>query len=78
MMDVERSENQAALMLVSERGVDAPHGLRYLAASGAESVNARGGTVRPGTARHVLVKREPGTGRPGQTGTAVWQRAAAT
>jgi len=42
-----------------------------LAASGAERVNARGGTVRPGTAGRVLAKREPGTGILGKTGTAV-------
>jgi len=49
----------------------------HLAASGAESINARGETVRPGTAGRVPLKREPGIGQPGQTGTAARQRAAA-
>jgi len=45
-----------------------PHGrlsglrLLFPAASGAESLNARGGTVRPGTAGRVPVNREPGAG----------------
>ena len=64
MIDVGSSESQAASVLC-------------LAASGAESLNARREAVRPSTAGHVLVKREPGTGKPGQTGTAVWQQAAA-
>jgi hypothetical protein len=45
MLDAKSSENQAA----------------YLAASGVERLNARGGTLRPGLARRVPVKREPGT-----------------
>ena len=61
MLDANSSENQAA----------------RLDPSGAESLNARGGTVRPGLAGRVLVKREPGTrSSQGQTGTAVWQRTA--
>jgi putative transposase len=55
--------------LVIDRDVNAARNLLKLAASGAESVNARGGAVRPGTAGHVPVKREPGTGQPGKTGT---------
>jgi hypothetical protein len=78
MVNVRSSENQAASVLLPDRDVNATRGLLYLADSGAESINARGGAVRPGTVRRVLVKREPGTGKLGQTGTVVWQRTAAT
>jgi putative transposase len=50
---------------------------KYLAASGAESLNACGGTVRPRPARHVPAKQEPGTPNGGKTGTAASQGAAA-
>jgi putative transposase len=59
-----------------DRDVNAARNLLNLAASGAESLNAREGTVRPGEAGHVPVKREPGTGPPGKTGTATGQPAA--
>lgn len=78
MVYVKSSESQAALALLPIMAVNAARGLLwYLAGSGPESLNARGGIVRPGPARHVPVKREPGAGKPGQTGTAAWQRAAA-
>ena len=57
--------------------VTPPRNLLDLAASGAESQNARGGTVRPGIAGHVPVNREPGAADAGKTGTAAWQQAAA-
>ncbi len=51
--------------------------LLNLAASGAESLNACGGTVRPGLAGPVPVNQEPGTAHAGQTGTASEQPLAA-
>jgi putative transposase len=63
--------------LVLDRDVNAAANLLNLAASGAESINACGGTVRPGLAGRVLVKQEPGTAQAGQTGTAAGQPAAA-
>jgi putative transposase len=60
-----------------DRDVNAARNLLQLAASGAERVNARGGTVRPRPARQVPGKREPGTVQTGQTGTAVPQGSAA-
>jgi putative transposase len=63
--------------LVLDRDLNAARNLLKLAASGAESRNARGGTVRPRPARHVPVKREPGTPHGGKTGTAARQQAAA-
>ena len=54
--------------LVLDRDVNAARNLLKLAASGAERVNACGGTVRPGPAGRVPVKQEPGPGngvRPG-------------
>jgi len=54
--------------LVMDRDVNAARNLLKLAASGAESLNARGGAVRPGTAGRAPQKREPGApygGRPG-------------
>jgi putative transposase len=60
-----------------DRDVNAARNLLKLAASGAESRNACGGTVRPGHAGHVPVKQEPGTAQAGQTGTAVPQGTAA-
>jgi putative transposase len=63
--------------LALDRDVNAAVNLLKLAASGAESLNACGGTVRPGLAGHVPVKQEPGTSDEGQTGTAAGQPAAA-
>jgi putative transposase len=63
--------------LVLDRDVNAARNLLKLAASGAERVNACGGTVRPGVARHVPVNQEPGTASAGKTGTATRQREAA-
>ncbi|HEX7160227.1 MAG TPA: RNA-guided endonuclease TnpB family protein, partial [Trebonia sp.] len=47
--------------LVTDRDVNAARNLLSLAASGAESLNAREGTVRPGTAGHAPPNLEPGT-----------------
>jgi putative transposase len=55
--------------LILDRDVNAARNLLYLAASGAERVNACGGTVRPRPARQVPVKQEPGTAHAGKTGT---------
>jgi putative transposase len=63
--------------LVMDRDVNAARNLLSLAASGADRVNACGGTVRPRPARHVPVKQEPGTANAGKTGTAFRQRQAA-
>jgi hypothetical protein len=49
-----------------DRDVNAARNLLKLAASGAESRNACGGTVRPDPARHVPLKQEPGTPHGGQ------------
>ena len=56
--------------LVTDRDVNAARNLLFLAASGAESLNACGKTVRPRTARHVPEKQEPGTRQRDKTGTA--------
>jgi putative transposase len=63
--------------LVTGRDINAAANLLNLAASGAESLNACGGTVRPGQAGHVPVNQEPGTAQAGQTGTASGQPLAA-
>ncbi len=63
--------------LAIDRDENAARNLLNLAASGAESINARGGTLRPGLAGHVPVKQEPGTAPAGQTGTASGQPQAA-
>ena len=63
--------------LAEDRDVNAARNLLQLAASGAESQNAGGVTVRPGLAGHVAVKPEPGTARAGKTGTAPRQQGAA-
>ena len=62
--------------LVMDRDVNAARNLLGLAASGAESINACGGTVRPGLAALVPAKQEPGTSDEDQTGTAFRQREA--
>ena len=59
------------------RDVNAASNLVHLAASGAESLNACRGTVRPGTAGHDPVKQEPGTAHAGKAGTAARQKATA-
>jgi len=63
--------------LVIDRDVNAAANLLQLAASGAERINACGGTVRPGLAGHVPVNQEPGAAPAGKTGTAARQQAAA-
>jgi putative transposase len=63
--------------LTEDRDVNAARNLLKLAASGAERLNARGGTVRPSPARRVPVKREPGTAKAGKTRTAPRQQGAA-
>jgi putative transposase len=63
--------------LVLDRDVNAARNLLKLAASGAESGNACGGTIRPGPAGRVPAKQEPGTTKTGKTGTAARQQAAA-
>ena len=63
--------------LVEDRDVNAARNLLSLAASGAERLNAREGTVRPGTAGHAPPNLEPGTPPGGKTGTAAPQGAAA-
>ena len=60
-----------------DRDVNAARNLLSLAASGAESLNARRAEVRPGPAGHTVMKREPGTANAGQTGTAAPQGTAA-
>jgi putative transposase len=64
--------------LVMDRDLNAARNLLSLAASGAESQNARGAAVRPGLAGHAVMKRELGRpARRGKTGTAVSQGTAA-
>ena len=64
--------------LVVDRDVNAARNLLKLAASGAESLNAKGGTVRPGLAGRVPTNLEPGTQKWGKTGTASGQPLAAS
>ena len=73
----ERTYVCAACGLVLDRDVNAAVNLLKLAASGAESINACGGTVRPSVAGRVPVKQEPGTAHAGQAGTASGQPLAA-
>jgi putative transposase len=47
--------------MVLDRDVNAARNLLHLAASGAERLNACGGTVGPGTVGHVPSNQEPGT-----------------
>jgi putative transposase len=54
--------------LVLDRDVNAARNLLGLAASGAERLNACGGTIRSGTAGHVPLQ-EPGTTHTGKAGT---------
>jgi putative transposase len=62
---------------VEDRDVNAARNLLSLAASGAESLNARRAAVRPGPAGHAVLKREPGTPHGDKTGTAAPQGTAA-
>src|SRR5215472_18599545 len=73
----ERTYVCTACGLVLDRDVNAAANLLKLAASGAESLNACGGTIRPGAAGHVPVKQEPGAALAGRTGTASGQPLAA-
>jgi putative transposase len=73
----ERTFACEACGLVLDRDVNAAHNLLGLAASGAESENACGGTVRPGLAGRVPVNQEPGTAYAGKTGTVPRQRGTA-
>ena len=52
-----------------DRDINAARNLLDLAASGAERLNACGGTVRPGSAGHVPMNQEPGAAHAGKTGT---------
>ena len=54
--------------LATGRDINAAANLLNLAASGAESLNACGETVRPGLAGHVPLNQEPGTAPADQTG----------
>jgi putative transposase len=73
----ERTYRCNACGLVEDRDVNAARNLLKLAASGAESLNARGGVVRPRTARRAPPNLEPGTPPGDETGTAARQQAAA-
>lgn len=63
--------------IIIDRDINAARNLLSLAASGAERLNACGGTIRPGPAGHVPMKQEPGTAPAAKTGTAAGQLAAA-
>jgi putative transposase len=73
----ERTYTCAACGLVTDRDVNAARNLLNLAASGAESLNAREGVLRPRSARHAPLNLEPGTPPGGKTGTAAPQGTAA-
>jgi putative transposase len=73
----ERTYQCAVCGLVLDRDINAARNLLNLAASGAERVNACGGTVRPGHAGQAPMKQEPSTAHADQTGTAARQQAAA-
>jgi putative transposase len=60
-----------------DRDVNAARNLLKLAASGAERVNACGGTVRPGLAGRVPAKEEPGTRKRDKTWTVPRQQGTA-
>ena len=63
--------------LAIDRDVNAARNLLKLAASGAERINACGGTVRSGVAGRVPARQEPGTEFAGETGAASGQPLAA-
>jgi transposase len=65
----ERTFACEACGLVLDRDQNAARNLLGLAASGAESENACGGTVRPSPAGRVSANQEPGTAHKGKTGT---------
>jgi putative transposase len=69
----ERTYRCDACGLVVDRDVNAARNLLKLAASGAERINACGGTVRPGAAGRVPVKQAPGAVFTGETGTPIPQ-----
>jgi putative transposase len=71
----ERKFRCDACGLVMDRDENAARNLLALAASGAERLNARGGTVRPGLAGQSPLKQEPGNADTGQTGTVSGQTA---
>jgi putative transposase len=73
----ERTYRCDACGLVVDRDVNAAPNLLKLAASGAERINACGGTVRPGAAGRVPARQEPGAAVAGETGTASGQPLAA-
>ena len=73
----ERVFTCGACGLVLNRDVNAARNLLNLAASGAESLNACGGHLRPVPDGQRPVKQEPGTASAGQAGTAAGQPAAA-
>jgi putative transposase len=73
----ERTYRCQSCGLAAGRDVNAARNLLKLAASGAESLNACGGTVRPGLAGHAPANQEPGAAHADQTGTASEQPLAA-
>jgi putative transposase len=73
----ERTYRCDACGLIADRDMNAARNLLKLAASGAESLNARGGTVRPGLAGRVPANLEPGIRKRGKAGTASGQPLAA-
>jgi putative transposase len=73
----ERTYACEACGLVLDRDLNAAQNLLNLAASGAESRNACGSDIRPGTSRQLPVKQEPGTAHAGQAGTVPRQRGTA-
>jgi putative transposase len=73
----ERTFACEACGFVLDRDQNAARNLLRLAASGAESENAWGGTVRPSPAERVPVNQEPGTAHAGKTGTVPGQRGTA-
>jgi putative transposase len=73
----ERTYRCDACGLVTGRDVNAAQNLLKLAASGAERINACGGTVRSGVVGRVPAKQEPGTAFAGETGAASGQPLAA-
>ncbi|HEY0933387.1 MAG TPA: zinc ribbon domain-containing protein [Trebonia sp.] len=77
----ERAYCCTACGMVADRDLNAALNLaalgrRELAGSGPDS-NGRGAGRKSGPARRAAVKRQPGTGQPGQAGTAAPQGTAA-
>jgi putative transposase len=72
----ERVFNCGACALVMDRDHNAARNLLNLAASGAESLNACGGRLRPVPDGQRPAKQEPGTAPAGQTGTVAGRPAA--